>query len=64
MIDQLARHGRADIPVYAINEDRKVATRRSDLTTSPLFVAEGIFTAEIVEECRRHRAPRRRAPAH
>ncbi|GIJ77297.1 hypothetical protein Xph01_17290 [Micromonospora phaseoli] len=53
VIDQLARHGRADVPVYAINEDRRVATRRFELTTSPLFVAEGIFAAEIVEECRR-----------
>ncbi len=53
VIDQLVRHGRADVPVYAINEDRRVATRRFELTSSPLFVAEGIFAAEIVGECRR-----------
>jgi uridine kinase len=53
VIDQLVRHGRADVPVYAINEDRRVATRRFELATSPLFVAEGIFAAEIVGECRR-----------
>ncbi|MEK8108106.1 hypothetical protein NKG94_30115 [Micromonospora sp. M12] len=30
-----------------------MATRPFDLAGSPLFVAEGIFAAEIVEECRR-----------
>ncbi|GIJ19523.1 ATP-binding protein [Micromonospora lutea] len=53
VIDQLVRHGRAEVPVYAINKDRRVATRRFELASSPLFVAEGIFAAEIVEECRR-----------
>ncbi|NJP32774.1 ATP-binding protein [Micromonospora sp. HSS6-12] len=52
-IVRLAREGRADVPVYAIGEDRKVATRPFDLAGSPLFVAEGIFAAEIVAECRR-----------
>ncbi|MFI7076073.1 uridine kinase [Micromonospora sp. NPDC049903] len=52
VITRLARHGRADVPVYAINEDRRVATRPFELAGSPLFVAEGIFAAEIVEECR------------
>ncbi|MBL6278940.1 ATP-binding protein [Micromonospora fiedleri] len=53
VIAQLVRDGKADVPVYAINEDRRVATRRFDLADAPLFVAEGIFAAEIVEECRR-----------
>ncbi|MDG4793378.1 ATP-binding protein [Micromonospora sp. WMMD1082] len=53
VIGELARHGRADVPVYAINEDRRVATRSFELASSPLFVAEGIFAAEIVGECRR-----------
>ncbi|WFF02839.1 hypothetical protein [Micromonospora sp. WMMD964] len=30
-----------------------MATRPFDVDGSPLFVAEGIFAAEIVEECRR-----------
>ncbi|MEU5904309.1 hypothetical protein ABZ780_08035 [Micromonospora sp. NPDC047467] len=30
-----------------------MATRTFDVDGSPLFVAEGIFAAEIVEECRR-----------
>lgn len=41
------------MPVYAIGADRRVATRTFDVAGSPLFVAEGIFAAEIVEECRR-----------
>ncbi|WP_422734348.1 ATP-binding protein [Micromonospora sp. WMMD558] len=52
-IVRLAREGRADVPIYAIGEDRKVATRPFDLAGSPLFIAEGIFAAEIVAECRR-----------
>ncbi|MFG3419623.1 uridine kinase [Micromonospora sp. NPDC049460] len=49
----LAREGKADVPVYAIGEDRRVSTRPFDIAGSPLFVAEGIFAADIVEECRR-----------
>ena len=30
-----------------------MTTRRFDLADAPLFVAEGIFAAEIVAECRR-----------
>lgn len=51
-IARLARDGRAEVPVYAIGADRRVATRTFDLNGSPLFIAEGIFAAEIVEECR------------
>jgi len=52
-IARLAREGRADVPVYAIGADRRVSTRAFEVDGSPLFVAEGIFAAEIVEECRR-----------
>ncbi|WP_446218264.1 ATP-binding protein [Micromonospora sp. IBHARD004] len=52
-ITRLARSGKAEVPVYAIGADRRVATRPFDVAGSPLFVAEGIFAAEIVEECRR-----------
>ncbi|MEU4569760.1 ATP-binding protein [Micromonospora sp. NPDC023956] len=51
-ITRLARDGKAEVPVYAIGEDRRVATRTFDLAGSPFFVAEGIFAAEIVAECR------------
>ncbi|WP_245712811.1 ATP-binding protein [Micromonospora nigra] len=53
VIARLARQGRADVPVYELGADRRVATRSFELAGSPLFVAEGIFAAEIVEECRR-----------
>ncbi|MFJ6195126.1 ATP-binding protein [Micromonospora sp. NPDC092111] len=52
-IARLAEQGKADVPVYSIGADRRVATRPFEVTGSPLFVAEGIFAAEIVEECRR-----------
>lgn len=52
-IARLAQQGRADVPVYALGADRRVATRPFEVTGSPLFIAEGIFAAEIVEECRR-----------
>jgi uridine kinase len=52
-IARLARDGKAEVPVYAIGADRKVATRPFDVTASPYFIAEGIFAAEIVAECRR-----------
>lgn len=51
-IARLARDGKAEVPVYAIGEDRRVATRTFELAGSPLFVAEGIFAAEIVAACR------------
>ncbi|WP_232533853.1 ATP-binding protein [Plantactinospora sp. KBS50] len=49
----LLRNGKADVPVYAIGADRRVATRTVSLNGSPIFVAEGIFAAEIAQECRR-----------
>jgi uridine kinase len=52
-IARLADQGHAEIPVYAIESDRRVATRRFELAGSPLFVAEGIFAAEVVAECDR-----------
>ncbi|MFC8615275.1 uridine kinase [Micromonospora purpureochromogenes] len=52
-IARLAQEGKAEVPVYAIGADRRVATRPFEVAGSPLFVAEGIFAAEIVEECRR-----------
>jgi uridine kinase len=51
-IARLIRDGKAEVPVYAIGADRQVDTRTLDLAGSPLFIAEGIFAAEIVPECR------------
>lgn len=52
-IARLVEEGKAEVPVYSISEDRSVATRVLDLAGSPLFIAEGIFAAEIAPECRR-----------
>lgn len=50
-IARLVRNGRSEVPVYAIGADRRVDTRTFDLSGSPIFIAEGIFAAEIVAEC-------------
>ncbi|GAB3143862.1 hypothetical protein GCM10027290_20990 [Micromonospora sonneratiae] len=52
-IARLVRDGKAEVPVYAIGADRRVGSHTLDLNGSPIFVAEGIFAAEIVAECRR-----------
>jgi uridine kinase len=52
-IARLIDRGHAEIPLYDIASDRRIATDRFDLGGSPLFVAEGIFAAEIVAECDR-----------
>ncbi|WP_085066938.1 uridine kinase family protein [Catenuloplanes japonicus] len=51
-ITRLAETGRAEVPVYAIGVDQRIATRLLDLAGSPIFMAEGIFAAEIVRELR------------
>ncbi|HEX5596669.1 MAG TPA: ATP-binding protein [Micromonosporaceae bacterium] len=51
-ITRLVHDGRAEVPVYAIGADRRVDSRILDLNGSPLFIAEGIFAAEISSECR------------
>lgn len=52
-IARLVSGGKAEVPVYAIGADRRIDSRTLDLAGSPLFVAEGIFAAEIAPECRR-----------
>ncbi|HEX6235500.1 MAG TPA: uridine kinase [Jiangellaceae bacterium] len=44
--------GTADIPVYDIAHDRAVRTQRFSVGTAPVFVAEGLFAADIVPACR------------
>ncbi|MGW2541599.1 glycosyltransferase [Kitasatospora sp. NPDC001574] len=43
--------GRAEVPVYSIPDNGRIATRVLDLDGAGAFVAEGIFAAEIVGEC-------------
>ncbi|MBB5788289.1 uridine kinase family protein [Jiangella mangrovi] len=49
---QVCRTGSAQIPVYDIAHDRTVGTELFTVGATPVFVAEGLFAAEIVEECR------------
>ncbi|HEX6498304.1 MAG TPA: ATP-binding protein [Micromonosporaceae bacterium] len=49
----LCTTGQATVPVYSIGADRRVGGTRLELDGAPLFVAEGIFAAEIVAECAR-----------
>ena len=51
-IETLCRAGQVHTPIYAIGQDRRVGEHTVDLGGRPLFVAEGIFAAEIVAECR------------
>ncbi|MER8099874.1 ATP-binding protein [Kitasatospora sp. NPDC094016] len=43
--------GRADVPVYSIPDNGRIATRALELDGAPAFIAEGIFAAEITAEC-------------
>ncbi|WP_370414541.1 uridine kinase [Streptomyces fradiae] len=51
-IVRLCRTGRTDVPVYDIATSSRVDHEVLDIERTPLFVAEGIFAAEIVERCR------------
>ncbi|KQX59000.1 ATP-binding protein [Streptomyces sp. Root66D1] len=51
-IVELCRTGRTDVPVYDIATSSRVGRERLDIERTPLFVAEGIFAAEIVNRCR------------
>jgi uridine kinase len=49
---QLCRDGVADVPVYDIPTSRRTGSQRLDLAGAPIFVAEGIFAAELVPALR------------
>jgi uridine kinase len=51
-VAQLCREGVADVPVYDIPTSRRTGTHRLDLAGAPVFVAEGIFAAELVPRLR------------
>jgi uridine kinase len=50
-IVELCRTGRTDVPVYDLATSARVGHDALDIGRTPLFVAEGIFAAEIVERC-------------
>ncbi|MEU2079879.1 ATP-binding protein [Streptomyces sp. NPDC013489] len=51
-IVELCGTGRTDVPVYDLATSSRVDRERLDIGRTPLFVAEGIFAAEIVARCR------------
>ena len=52
VLTEICRTGSADVPVYDIAHDRATSHRVFDTAGSPVFVAEGLFAAEIVAACR------------
>ncbi|WP_306317734.1 MULTISPECIES: ATP-binding protein [unclassified Streptomyces] len=51
-IGALCAKGRTSVPVYDIASSSRVGEETLDIERTPLFVAEGIFAADIVERCR------------
>ncbi|WP_274561596.1 uridine kinase family protein [Streptomyces spiramyceticus] len=50
-IEELCRTGRTTVPVYDISISARVDREALDIERTPLFVAEGIFAADIVARC-------------
>ncbi|ATL30056.1 putative ATP-binding protein [Streptomyces formicae] len=50
-IEELCRTGRTRVPVYDIATSSRVGQERLDIERTPLFIAEGIFAADIVARC-------------
>ncbi|MER7898551.1 uridine kinase [Streptomyces sp. NPDC096046] len=51
-IVRLCRTGRTEVPVYDISLSARTGDETVDIGRPPLFIAEGIFAAEIVTRCR------------
>ncbi|POX36626.1 ATP-binding protein [Streptomyces sp. Ru73] len=51
-IEELCRTGRAAVPVYDLAASARTGEDKLELAGAPLFIAEGIFAAEIVTACR------------
>lgn len=51
-IEELCRTGRTRVPVYDIAESARVGEDVLDIERTPLFIAEGVFAADIVASCR------------
>jgi uridine kinase len=51
-VQELCRTGRTTVPVYDIATSARVAEEALDIDRTPLFIAEGIFAADIVARCR------------
>jgi uridine kinase len=51
-VGELCAAGRAAVPVYEISSSSITGEARVELDGAPLFIAEGIFAADIVARCR------------
>ncbi len=51
-IAELCRTGRTKVPVYDISLSARTGEESVEIGRTPLFIAEGIFAAEIVARCR------------
>jgi uridine kinase len=51
-IESLCRTGRTEVPVYDISLSARTGRTVMETGGAPVFVAEGIFAAEIVGRCR------------
>ncbi|CAM5660717.1 uridine kinase [Streptomyces fumanus] len=51
-IVELCRTGRTRVPVYDIALSARTGRETVDIGRTPLFIAEGVFAAEIVARCR------------
>ncbi|AXU13032.1 ATP-binding protein [Streptomyces clavuligerus] len=51
-IAALCREGRTAVPVYDIGASARTGDELLDIGRAPLFIAEGIFAAELVTRCR------------
>ncbi|WP_179082347.1 ATP-binding protein [Streptomyces rectiverticillatus] len=51
-IDTLCRTSRADVPLYDISSSSITGASVLDIGRTPLFIAEGIFAADIIDRCR------------
>ncbi|WP_161229370.1 uridine kinase [Streptomyces sp. SID8352] len=51
-ITGLCRTGRTEVPVYDISLSARTGGAGLDIGRSPLFLAEGVFAAEIAARCR------------
>ncbi|WP_078956304.1 uridine kinase family protein [Streptomyces sp. NRRL B-1140] len=51
-ITELCRTGRTEVPVYDLSLSARTGGETVDIGRTPLFIAEGVFAAEIVTRCR------------
>ncbi|MEV7416427.1 uridine kinase [Streptomyces sp. NPDC089919] len=50
-VAELCRTGRTRVPVYDISTSSRTGAEVLDISRTPLFIAEGIFAADIVARC-------------